>query len=143
MSQVQRIRVRVKGFCKRIFCHLNNIHNSARSLSRLSSTGLVMADAEYPPQYRLQATTTIKKRSSIGRILHCLCGSASYSETAGIGFTHNRGLARALHWMFRVNFVLLFTVMCAGFVVLTLVFAAFIILAGRVNSESIRFGTCS
>jgi hypothetical protein len=44
--------------------------------------------------------------------------------------------------MFRVNFVLLFAVMCGIFFVWVMIFAGFIIVAGTVDGECVRVGEC-
>jgi hypothetical protein len=59
---------------------------------------------------------------------------------AGIGFTHNQRLARLLHWMFRVNFIFLFAVMCSVFFALTVLFAVVIVWVGRMDSDCVRVG---
>ena len=46
----------------------------------------------------------------------------------------------SLHWMFRVNFFFLFLVSCIVFFALTIFFAAFIIAAGRMDSQCVRVG---
>jgi hypothetical protein len=56
---------------------------------------------------------------------------------------NNQSLAAFLHWMFRVNFVFLFAVMCALFFALVIVFSGFITLAGTMDPECIRVGNAT
>ncbi|GAX10050.1 hypothetical protein FisN_25Lh099 [Fistulifera solaris] len=50
----------------------------------------------------------------------------------------NQTLAIYLHWMFRVNFLFLFGLMWLAFVGLTIVFAGFIAIAGRMDSSCVQ-----
>lgn len=100
-----------------------------------------------PPQYRLEATNTInngkKRRGFFGKLASCCCGRAVGSGgSTAIGINHNQRLASTLHWMFRVNFIFLFAVMCTIFFVLVMIFAGFIVLAGRIDDQCVRVGEC-
>ena len=99
------------------------------------------------PQYRLEATTIHNQHLGAGwfcggrNLLSCLCGSRlGGGRTAGIGIHHNKRLASSLHWMFRVNFLFLFGVMCATFFMLVMIFAGFIVAAGRMDPQCVRAG---
>ena len=92
------------------------------------------------PQYRLAATTVNSQRKGrnwTNRLFSCLCGS---NRDPGIGIHHNRRLASSLHWMFRVNFLFLFGVMCAIFFMWVMIFAGFIIAAGKMDPKCVRVG---
>jgi hypothetical protein len=56
---------------------------------------------------------------------------------------NNQSLAAFLHWMFRVNFVMLFILMSILFFVLVLGFSSLITLAGTMDPECIRVGNAS
>ena len=57
-----------------------------------------------------------------------------------IGINPNQQLAMYLHWMFRVNFLFLFCVMCVMFFVLVMAFSVLIIIAGTLDAECVRIG---
>lgn len=57
-----------------------------------------------------------------------------------IGINPNQQLAMYLHWMFRVNFMFLFGVMCVTFFVLVMIFAALIVIAGTSHADCVRVG---
>lgn len=127
MSWDQRLKIKIK----RLFCC-----ETAEGQGHDVENG-VNAPA---PQYRLEATSK-GQRSGISRsIMSCLCGSAVGSGTTGIGINHNQRLATSLHWMFRVNFIFLFAVMCTIFFVWVMIFAGFVIAAGRIDDECVRVG---
>lgn len=52
----------------------------------------------------------------------------------------NERIASSLHWMFRSNFLVLFTVMCLCFFALIIIFAGIIIGAGQLDRECVRVG---
>jgi hypothetical protein len=94
-------------------------------------------------QYRLEATSRAPKRHWLVRLLWCfgtlgLFGGGSRGQA--MNENPNRKLAMYLHWMFRVNFVVLFTVMCVFFFGLVIVFSGFITLAGTIDNECVRIG---
>eukprot|EP00980_Cylindrotheca_fusiformis_P003302 scaffold743_cov117-Cylindrotheca_fusiformis.AAC.21 len=88
------------------------------------------------PQYRLEGARK-GKRLGVHTILSCFCGRAS---TSGGGISHNQRLASTLHWMFRVNFIFLFSVMCMAFFVLVVIFSALIIAAGKKDADCVKIG---
>lgn len=91
------------------------------------------------PQYRLEGA---RKGRRYGKsLLSFICGRNASS--GGIGISHNQRLAGTLHWMFRVNFLFLFTVMCMAFFGLVLVFSALIISAGEMDADCIKIGGIS
>lgn len=94
------------------------------------------------PQYRLAATTTMgQRRTWAGKLVAYLCGSAVCGGSSeGIGINQSQRLASSLHWMFRANFILLFAVMCAIFFVWVMIFAGFIVAAGRMDPKCVRVG---
>jgi hypothetical protein len=57
-----------------------------------------------------------------------------------VGINPNQKLALYLHWMFRVNFVFLFGVMCVMFFALVILFAGFITVAGNIDPQCVRIG---
>lgn len=91
------------------------------------------------PQFRLEGAR--KGRRFRKSLLSFICGSNSSS--GGIGISHNQRLASTLHWMFRVNFLFLFTVMCLAFFGWVLVFAALIVSAGELDADCIKIGGIS
>jgi hypothetical protein len=92
------------------------------------------------PQYRLESTSSGHRRGIIASLSSCFCGASSASGAVGIGINPNQSLAVYLHWMFRVNFIFLFAVMCTMFFCLVMVFAGAIVGAGRLDPECIRVG---
>jgi hypothetical protein len=92
------------------------------------------------PQYRLEATSKNRRRGICGSILSVFCGNAAASSAGGMGVNSNQRLAVYLHWMFRVNFIFLFAVMCTIFFVLVMLFACIIIGAGRMDEDCVRIG---
>jgi len=91
------------------------------------------------PQYRLEGTRKGRRfRKSLASLM---CGNTSSS--GGIGISHNQRLASTLHWMFRVNFLFLFTVMSLAFFGLVLLFSFLIISAGELDPDCIKIGGIS
>ena len=86
-------------------------------------------------QYRLEATHRAPQRNCKEWLFAC-CGLRRPST----GPTPNQRLAGYLHWMFRVNFVLLFTVMCVAFFAWVIFFTGWIALAGRSDPKCVRVG---
>jgi hypothetical protein len=98
-------------------------------------------DSDTPaPQYRLEATNKGKRKGMIGSFVSVLCGVPVTSGNVGVSVNPNQRLAVYLHWMFRVNFLFLFAVMCAIFFIWVMIFAGFIIGAGTINSDCVRVG---
>jgi hypothetical protein len=93
-------------------------------------------------QYRLAATRRSKKKTMWGRITSCcgMIGSSRANAGLAVGINPNQKLALYLHWMFRVNFVFLFGVMCIMFFALVILFSAFITIAGTVDPQCVRIG---
>lgn len=75
-------------------------------------------------------------QSSLRRFFCCDRRTSAQS----VGITPNQALAQYLHWMFRVNFVFLFALCCAVFFALTILFAGFITLAGRIDANCVQIG---
>jgi len=96
-----------------------------------------------PVQYRLEATRVPVKQNLLCRILTC-CGLFGGKRQSGlvVGINPNQKLAMFLHWMFRVNFLFLFAVMCSMFFALVILFAGFIAMAGSIDAECVRIGKC-
>jgi hypothetical protein len=92
-------------------------------------------------QYRLAATQRVRKRSWIVRLLCCfgILGFGGH-RGQGLNVNPNHQLAMYLHWMFRVNFVFLFGLMCVVFFALVVLFSGFITLAGTLEPECVRIG---
>jgi hypothetical protein len=98
-------------------------------------------DSDTPaPQYRLEAANKGKRKGIIVRFVSALCGVPNTSGNGGVNVNPNQLLAVYLHWMFRVNFLFLFAVMCAIFFIWVMIFAGFIIGAGKINSDCVRVG---
>lgn len=74
-------------------------------------------------QYRLEATVR-NKVSLWKKILTCCgcCGEIIHPGSKA-GTNPNERLARYLHWMFRVNFIFLFAIMCSFFFGLVIFFS--------------------
>jgi hypothetical protein len=103
-----------------------------------------------PIQYRLEATRVAAPvtgwRRHVSRVLSCfgLFSASSYHQSqtgVTVGINPNQKLALYLHWMFRVNFIFLFMVMCIMFFALCVLFAGFIALAGNMDPQCIRIGS--
>jgi hypothetical protein len=89
-------------------------------------------------QYRLDSSRRAPRKNLAEGILSC-CGFYSRSNAAfASGPTPNQKLAGYLHWMFRVNFIFLFTVMCVAFFAWVIVFAGWITLAGQLDPKCVR-----
>lgn len=95
-------------------------------------------NADAPVQYRLAATSPLLHQSLHQRLKSCLFGIKS--SKISIGINPNQKLAMYLHWMFRVNFLFLFFVMCAMFFALVVFFAGLIMLAGKMDPKCVRIG---
>jgi hypothetical protein len=94
-------------------------------------------------QYRLEATRTNTSGGFLKLISCGLLGRRSHRRggmTGNIGINPNQQLSFYLHWMFRVNFLFLFCVMCVMFFVLVMFFAVLIIIAGELDNECVRIG---
>lgn len=130
MSHQQRWELKIKRLSRRIFC-----------LKGAGDTDDFTSDAENGdsinvPQYRLEG---VQKGKGLGihSILSCFCGRASSS---GGGISHNQRLASTLHWMFRVNFIFLFSVMCTAFFVWVVIFSGVIMAAGEMDADCVKIG---
>jgi len=96
----------------------------------------------HPVQYRLESTQGTPKTSILRWLLMC-CGCFGTARSGGglsVGVNPNRKLAMYLHWMFRVNFVFLFGLMCIMFFGLVILFSGFITIAGTVDPQCVRIG---
>lgn len=91
-------------------------------------------------QYRLEATSHAKPQSAFWRIVTLNGCLSRQPKGLTVGINPNQKLAMYLHWMFRVNFVILFSVMCVTFFALVILFAGFIALAGNMDAECVRIG---
>jgi hypothetical protein len=92
-----------------------------------------VAAAAAPVQYRLEAISRRPKLTWWRRLWTCSFGKDHHGGGGGgggmsSGINPNQKLAMWLHWMFRVNFVFLFSVMCIMFFTLVIIFAGFITL---------------
>lgn len=132
MSWNQRLKKRVRH----AFAHDNEIDDAAEENASGSGHG-------HKTQYRLEATRKqVQQKSLLRKILTCnfLCASRRSSGGLGLGKNPNQSLAYYLHWMFRVNFLFLFVVMCVAFFALVILFAGFITIAGNLDAECVRIG---
>ena len=149
MAPLQRIRVQTKNLIRRVCCKAPKPTHSKKNGKKKNDdddeedTPNGDHDANQPaPQYRLEASSSGNKSGFWGQLLSCCCcGSTGGSNAPGIGMNHNQRLASTLHWMFRVNFILLFAVMCTVFFAWVMLFAGFIIAAGQLDNECVRVGT--
>ena len=123
---------KIKGFVRRVCC-CKAEHHAVADASFHSSGDL--EEGTGIKQYRLEATQTTQQHGL--RRFFC-CDRRSSAQAVGI--THNQALAQYLHWMFRVNFVFLFALSCLVFFALTLIFAGFIMAAGRIDAKCVQIG---
>lgn len=94
-------------------------------------------------QYRLEATRRAAGKASLLRRIVTLNGlirSLGHHSSLAAGVNPNQRLAMYLHWMFRVNFLFLFVVMCVSFFALVILFCGFIALAGTLDADCVRIG---
>jgi hypothetical protein len=89
-------------------------------------------------QYRLEATRRQKRQSFLRRLWTCNYGSGNTGLSAGVN--PNQKLALYLHWMFRVNFLFLFFIMCITFFALVIFFSGLITIAGRMDETCVQLG---
>jgi hypothetical protein len=130
MGQRERMGNKIKYVFRRICCL-----NKSESLD-VSIDASEVTEQEKIKQYRLVATQT-RKETFWRRIFCC---KRETSKQSGVGITPNQALAQYLHWMFRVNFVVLFALCCLVFFALTILFAGFITIAGRIDPQCVRIG---
>ena len=114
MSSNVRREMKVKRLTKRYFpCCADGGDEENPRLPNRSSLMYGLNKDENPPQYRLEASRKARRRIKMKSIINCICGKST--GTSGIGMNHNPRVASILHWMFRVNFIFLFSVMCIFF----------------------------
>jgi hypothetical protein len=136
MSWSQRAKCQLKNFLKQVICCKQpKTPETQKQNSDVEDGGAAKAT-----QYRLEATRRGTRKGICASLVSCIFGSSSTSATVGIGISPNQRLALYLHWMFRVNFIFLFAVMCAIFFVLVMIFAGLTIGAGRIDNECVRVG---
>jgi hypothetical protein len=131
MSNHHRWELKVKRLSSRIFCCKTT--DDTVDFTTDAENG----DSIENPQYRLEGDRK-GKRLGVHSILSCFCGSASSS--GGIGISHNQRLASMLHWMFRVNFIFLFSVMCSAFFAGVVIFSFIIWGAGAKDADCVKIG---
>ena len=93
-------------------------------------------------QYRLESTEKQQNRSFLSQVVSCfgVCGRSTRGSSLTVGINPNQRLAMYLHWMFRVNFIFLFAVMCTMFFALVIFFAGIIAAVGNIDKECVRIG---
>ena len=98
-------------------------------------------DGQQQVQYRLESTEKQRHASFFQRLIHCW--QRPTRRAGGIGgiSNANQQLAMYLHWMFRVNFIFLFAVMCVMFFALVIFFAGVITIVGTIDEECVRIGS--
>ena len=138
MAWNERLRTKARYICRRILCLGNEDPSNPTGRNDVEAGGRDSTKK----QYRLEAS---RGRMGTRGLLHfCSCGlfgrGSGSSGNMTIGINPNQQLAMYLHWMFRVNFLFLFCVMCVMFFVLVMVFAALIIFAGSLDPECVRIG---
>jgi hypothetical protein len=106
MSWDERVRKR----CKNFFVRGDATAGETKPSDEESRSGKAV-------QYRLAATRRAKKKTMWGFVTSCggLFGSSRGKAGTAVGINPNQKLALYLHWMFRVNFIFLFGVMCTMF----------------------------
>ncbi len=126
-----RMKVKAKLLYRRLFSSKrHNAHEERHDEERGTDC----------PQYRLEATKMVNRTGILGVISSCLCCSRVQSARKGVRMNTNQRLASSLHWMFRVNFIILFVVMCSIFFLWVMIFAGLIVAAGRMDVQCIRVG---
>ena len=138
MDWNQRTKAQLRHICRKVCCLATKEIAAGRSDVEEGSS-----DRTKQKQYRLEAARPSPNRSFMS-LISCglLGGSRRGSGHSGttVGINPNQQLAMYLHWMFRVNFLFLFCVMCIVFFVLVILFAALIIIAGVLDDECVRIG---
>ena len=119
MSQSERVKVQLKNF----FTSTREQDDEELKKDKEKAT---------TRQYRLEPS----RRNTGGWF--CCTGAAGAGELSDI--KPNERLASSLHWMFRSNFLVLFTVMCICFFAWILLFAGLITSAGLLDRECVRVG---
>jgi hypothetical protein len=133
MSGDQRFKAKLRNMFRRVCLCQKAVEPTGNDDVEDGSTGP-------SPQYRLEATRKGQRRGIIANLLSCFRGTSGSSGAVGIGINANQRLAVYLHWMFRVNFIFLFAVMCTMFFALVMVFAGVIVGVGRLDAECIQVG---
>ena len=139
MAWNERLWTKARYICRRILC-LGTEDPASPSGGR---NDVEAGGNRTKKQYRLEASRG--RMGSRGLLNICSCGllgrrGSGRSGNMTIGINPNQQLAMYLHWMFRVNFLFLFCVMCVMFFVLVMFFAALIIVAGTLDPECVRIG---
>ena len=135
MPFFERLQAKVRYACRKILCLSTEDPNAGRNDVEVGGKD------NAKKQYRLEATRA-NTREGLLHFFSCGLLGRSSGRSGGmtIGINPNQQLAMYLHWMFRVNFLFLFCVMCVMFFVLVMVFAALIIIAGELDEECVRIG---
>lgn len=123
-----RLKIKVREFGRRAFPSFRSENDEERHDEERGEENI---------QYRLESSRLAQGKSIFGR---CLGRFTADSSRAGIGIHINEHLAALLHWMFRVNFMFLFTVMCTIFFLLITIFAALIMAVGQMDYTCIQVG---
>lgn len=135
MPLFERLQARMRYVCRKLCCL--GPEDAAAGKKDVEEGG----KDNTKKQYRLEAS---RANTREGLLHFFTCGllgrSSGRSGGMTIGINPNQQLAMYLHWMFRVNFLFLFCVMCVMFFVLVMVFAALIIIAGELDEECVRIG---
>lgn len=133
MSRDQRFKAKLRAIFRRVCLGQKAAEPTGHSDVEDGSNGPC-------PQYRLEATSNGLRHGIIASLLSCFRGAPGISGPVGIGINPNQRLTVYLHWMFRVNFIFLFAVMCTMFFALVMVFAGVIVGVGRLDPECIQVG---
>jgi hypothetical protein len=134
LGRLQRFKIQAREVCHSMVCCLRK----ASSSSKAGGGGEEDAVVGKVKEFRLdpnQGYNTWLYWLSCG-----LFGGARRQLRRTIGISPNQQLGMYLHWMFRVNFLFLFCVMCIMFFVWVMVFAALIIMAGTMDPQCVRVG---
>lgn len=135
MPFFERFQTKVRRLCRKVCC-LGGAEDPHTGRKDVEEGGKFAKK-----QYRLEATRANARQGLLHFFTCGLLGKSSgRSGGMTIGINPNQQLAMYLHWMFRVNFLFLFCVMCVMFFVLVMVFAALIIIAGELDEECVRIG---
>ena len=132
MSWNQRLRMRMKHVFSR-----DKEDNSSDNHQASGGRG-----RRRKKQYRLEATRKPGQEKSLWRKLMTCAAYSSHRGQVGLasGTSPHQSLAFYLHWMFRVNFMFLFVVMCVAFFAFVILFSGFITLAGNIDAQCVRVG---
>lgn len=146
MSASMCCGMKLADFLRTVFCCTSHRSQPEHSLRRRYNHGsegdienFQSESATTVKQYRLEAARR-KPPSIFHRLCCCFCARrrAVGSRMGGTWISQNQTLSMYLHWMFRINFPLLFLLSCACYFTLILGFTGLLILAGTLDEQCVR-----